>query len=117
MLGIGTDVVETSRVEHWTDDPDMLSLVFTAAERDAAMQMKYPERYLAVAFAVKESFMKAAGTGWDDGVQWRDIEVSDGRKGWAVRLYNRAKELCGDRAVFVSTGCSRDMAVALVVIA
>ena len=116
MLSIGTDIVETSRVEHWADDADMLSLVFTMTERDSAINRKYPQRYLAVALAVKESFMKAVGTGWGDGVQWRDIEVSDGRKGCAVTLYNRAKELCEGRNVFVSTSCSRDLAVALVAI-
>ena len=116
MLGIGTDIVETSRVAHWVHDTDILSLVFTIAERDTAMNKKYPHRYLAAALAVKEAFMKAAGKGWGGGLQWTDIEVSHGRGGWFVQLYKRAKDLCENRNVFVSAGCSRDLTIALVVI-
>ncbi|MGO9614591.1 MAG: holo-ACP synthase [Dissulfurispiraceae bacterium] len=116
MLGLGTDIVETSRVEHWVDDDDMLSLVYTMSERKEARNKKYPHKYLAAAFAVKEAFMKALGTGWGAGVQWKDIEMSDEGNGRSVRLYNKAKELCGDRAVLVSTGCSRSLVVAVVTI-
>jgi len=116
MWGIGTDLVEISRVVHWTDDADMLTQVFTTEERKAAMSVKYPHRRLAVFFAVKEAFMKAIGTGWGDGVVWQDIEARiDGRRVY-LRLYGRAAELCNGRRVFASACCSEGLALATVVL-
>jgi holo-[acyl-carrier protein] synthase len=116
MQGFGTDIVEIARLKHWKDDTDMLSFVFCQTERDAAMGRKCGHRHLATAFAVKEAFMKAVGTGWGSGIQWKDIETFYEDRRVAVRLHNRAKELCGNRKVFVSAGCSRDLAIAVVAI-
>lgn len=116
MFGIGTDIVEIARVEHWPAEAEMLCLVFTRSEKDAAMTRKYPAKYFAAVFAVKEAFMKAAGTGWGEGIQWKDIEVSNAINGWGMKLHNRAAELCEAKRVFVSASCSRDHAVAMVVI-
>jgi len=116
MKGIGTDIVEIARVKHWKDDADMLSLVFSRGERDAAMSRKCSHRHLAAAFAVKEAFMKAVGVGWGAGVQWQDIEALDEHCRVRVKLHNRAKELCGEGTVHASACCSRYMALAVVAI-
>jgi holo-[acyl-carrier protein] synthase len=116
MLSLGTDIVEISRVKHWADDPDMLSFVFTKSERDATMAARYPHRRLAAVFAVKEALLKAAGTGWGEAIRWSDIEVSGLGSDCEVRLYNSAKDLCGSGRVFASCDCSKEHAVALVVI-
>jgi holo-[acyl-carrier protein] synthase len=116
MHGIGADIVEISRVTKWINDKDALSLIYTERERACVTKPGRAAWDLAAAFAVKEAFMKALGTGWGDGVQWKDIEVINENKGISVRLYNRAKELCGDRRVFVSADCAGTLAVALVVV-
>lgn len=116
MYGIGTDIVVISRVARWADDDAALGHVYTKNEQASVLATEHSAKYLAAAFAVKEAFMKAIGTGWGEGVQWKDIEVVNGKGGVSVRLYNRAKELCGGRVVYVSTGCSRDLMVAVVVI-
>ena len=116
MHGIGTDIVTISRVAHWADDNDALDFIYTVNERALALKGRHPSRHLAAAFAVKEAFMKAVGTGWGGGVQWKDIEmrVENGRV--SVRLYNRAKELCCERTVLADANCAGDLAVAFVVI-
>ncbi len=116
MHGIGTDIVEIARVERWKDDEDLLSFVFSRTERDAALGGRNGAGYLAVAFAVKEAFMKATGLGWGSGLQWRDIEALDERRRVRLKLCNRAGELFGDRTVFASAGFTRDMALAVVTV-
>ncbi len=75
MLRIGTDIVTISRVSHWIKDSDALAYIYTENERSSVLKMKLVSRHLAASFAVKEAFMKAIGTGWGDGVQWKDIEL------------------------------------------
>ena len=49
-------------------------------EEAAALPPAPPERVLAMAFAVagKEAASKALGTGWSQGVRWRDVVVTAG---------------------------------------
>lgn len=118
MYGIGIDIVNISRIERLASDDYALDYVFTQAEKAEALKRKHPGsgRRLAAVFAVKEAFMKAVGTGWGNGVQWKDIEVINEGGRLSIRLYNRTKEICGDRNIFVSTSCTNDLAVAFVAV-
>src|ERR1700749_4175642 len=59
-----------------------LQRAFTAAEiaycqkKPAGMYQSYAGK-----LAAKEAFMKAMGTGWSQGLQWRDIEVLNDQNG------------------------------------
>ena len=78
VVGLGVDLVEWARVaqslERWGDrfvaklmDPEEASRLPPEGER----------RVLALALAVagKEAASKALGTGWSQGVRWRDVVV------------------------------------------
>jgi len=75
---------------------------------------------LSARFAAKEAFMKSLGTGWKDGVRWRDIEVVEGpsrRPG--ICLHGRIKELFEKRGLknaHLSLSHDGDYSVAIVVI-
>ncbi|MBL9155342.1 MAG: holo-ACP synthase [Verrucomicrobiales bacterium] len=75
--GIGTDIVETSRIadsiERYGDR--FLDRVFTAAERAYCDGMKHPARHYAARFAAKEAVAKAFGTGFGADLNWTDVEV------------------------------------------
>lgn len=60
--------------------------------------------------------MKALGTGWAQGIGWKDIEVVMNEGGVCVRLHSEAKRLLGGRRIHVSVSCSKDMALALAII-
>jgi len=75
--GLGTDVVRVARFRRFLEEGKMaiLKRLFTPAERDYALSKRDPAPHLAARFAAKESFSKALGTGFRDGLSWREIEV------------------------------------------
>ena len=77
IVGTGIDIAEVPRIaasiERFGDR--FLRRVFTEGEiRYCESKANRAERY-AARFAAKEAAMKALGTGWNNGVRWRDVEV------------------------------------------
>ena len=116
MYGIGTDIVEIPRIKPWSNDKTTLEFVFTQKEIADAFKKKVPHKHLASIFATKEAFMKAIGTGWGNGVGWKDIEVHIDKRTISIKLYNKAKALCCGKKVFVDTSCTNTSAIATVLI-
>ncbi|MGI9087477.1 MAG: holo-ACP synthase [Chthoniobacterales bacterium] len=77
VLGIGVDIVETTRIQHSLDrfGERFLHRVFTAGEIAYCQSMKFPARHFAARFAAKEAVSKAFGTGIGKSMGWRDIDV------------------------------------------
>ena len=91
VVGLGVDLVETSRVagvlERWGDR-------FLAKVMEPAESLRLPAgpdrvRAVALAIAGKEAASKALGTGWSRGVRWRDVVV-DLAGAPAVHLHGQA---------------------------
>lgn len=77
VLGIGVDVVETSRINASLEKfgERFLNRVFLRGEIDYCNAMKFPARHFGARFAAKEAVSKAFGTGIGALMGWRDIEV------------------------------------------
>lgn len=78
IAGVGTDLVEISRVERMIRDRGerLLARLFTPAEIAYAQARARPAIHLAARLAAKESAFKAlAGTAEARLIGWRDIEV------------------------------------------
>ena len=95
LIGIGLDLVETERVSpgagtlrralrREADGP--------GGGRRAAGRRRAARRALALAVAAKEAASKALGTGWSQGVRWRDVVVSLAPAP-SLRLDGRAAEV------------------------
>ena len=122
IIAIGIDLVEVSRLEEvFARRGDRFrARVFTKNEIDycESLGSKFPS--YAARFAAKEAVMKALGTGWSEGVGWKDIEVVS-RSGVApaIILHKRALDRMGEigaSRVHVSLTHSGDMAIAQVVL-
>jgi len=77
IVGTGIDITEVPRIAAAIErhGERFLQRIFTAAEiRYCESKKNKVERY-AARFAAKEAAMKAIGTGWRQGVAWKDIEV------------------------------------------
>lgn len=77
ILGIGNDLCDIRRIEKTIAryGERFLLRVFTEEERRKAFSRAHPARTLAKRFAAKEAATKALGTGFRDGVHFRDIGV------------------------------------------
>ncbi len=77
IVGTGLDLVEVERIEralaHY--GRRFLERVFTPREITYCDSYKNRGERYAARFAAKEAGMKALGTGWRNGIRWRDLEV------------------------------------------
>jgi len=94
IIGIGNDIVEVMDIKQSiTNSERFLERVFCSSEQKYCEDKlnKY-ERY-AGCFAAKEAVMKALGTGWNNGVQWKHIEVKHETSGKPfIELHHEAKK-------------------------
>jgi holo-[acyl-carrier protein] synthase len=81
ILGVGTDLCDIRRIEKAVArfGARFVQRLYTEGEqRRAERHSDRPRLYaatLAKRFAAKEAVAKALGTGFDEGVYWRDLEV------------------------------------------
>src|SRR5438094_1683369 len=85
IVGLGVDVCDVARIRRALEGRAggrFQARVFTAAEQ-AYCEARRRGRFASYAarFAAKEAAMKALGTGWAQGVCWRDVEVVRSRVG------------------------------------
>jgi holo-[acyl-carrier protein] synthase len=102
IFGIGVDVVRISRIDsiskRW--GKRFLRRVFTNQETEYCLLRKNPSPHLAVRFAAKEAFLKALGTGYSQGVRWKDIEVVPTASGKPdLKLYDHTERLLQQRGI------------------
>jgi holo-[acyl-carrier protein] synthase len=122
VVGIGVDIVETSRIDHSLErfGERFLHRVFTAGEIAYCQSMKFPARHFAARFAAKEAVSKAFGTGIGKAMGWKDIDVHRKESGEPfVQLNGGAKQLAEERdvtAVSISLSHTDHHAVAMIVL-
>ena len=77
ILGIGSDIIDIRRIERTLDrfGPRFVERVFTEIERRKSDGRAKRAASYAKRFAAKEACAKALGTGFRDGVFWRDMGV------------------------------------------
>ena len=121
IVSIGIDTVEISRIEEKLSQGNtrFLNRVFTVGEIEYCEKRPAKFASYAARFAAKEAAMKALGTGWGDGVGWKEIEVVNDEKGKpGINLTGRALEIFGTlgaRTAHVSLSHSKDSAIAQVI--
>jgi holo-[acyl-carrier protein] synthase len=120
IIGIGTDIIEISRIKKAVQTrPKLAERVFTRAEIDYCQSNGDFFTSLAARFAAKEAVAKALGTGIRD-FKWQDIEVTNDFLGKPnIVIYGKAQEIAGQlgvNTIHVSLSHSRDYAVAMVVL-
>jgi len=100
IYGIGTDLVELSRVQETYDrfGQHFVDRLLLDEERELFENNKWPVRFLAMRFAAKEATVKAMGTGFAHGVWIRDIGIVNSDWGrpeiiWSERGRAKCDEL------------------------
>lgn len=97
IFGIGTDVVQLSRVDSTWQRFGMhfVNRLLLDEERTLFEQSKRPVRFLAMRFAAKEAVVKAMGTGFANGMWVRDVGTVPNRLGQPQVIYSeRGRAMC-----------------------
>ena len=86
IIGVGTDLIDIRRIERTLErfGDRFLERVFTSAERARAEARRDRAAAYAKRYAAKEACAKALGTGFRQGVYWRDIGVFNRASGQPV---------------------------------
>lgn len=76
ILGIGTDIFEIERMKiRLEKQPSFIEGIFTENEINYCNQYKNKAQRFAARYAAKEAFLKALGTGWRNGITFKDIDI------------------------------------------
>ena len=94
ILGIGTDIVDSRRIEAaLARHPNRFAKrIYSTAELSAAEKLTSPANYLAKRFAVKEALYKALSSSGVKGCSWIEVETLTMQNGAPyVNLIGRCK--------------------------
>ncbi|MBI3546583.1 MAG: holo-ACP synthase [Gammaproteobacteria bacterium] len=120
IFGIGTDIVRVGRMQEDLDRfGDRFSeRILTSGELLDFRKNANKANFLARRFAAKEATVKAMGTGFRDGIQLHDIEVTHDAQGKPILAFHgRAQEFLQAKNIAVahiSLADEKDHAVAFV---
>lgn len=79
IISVGIDIIEIEEIKKSMEKSKRFpERVYTQKEISYCESKTNKYSSFAVRFAAKEAVMKALGTGWDKGVQWKQIEVVNG---------------------------------------
>ena len=81
IIGTGVDIVDNSRIKKLILNNSFLNRVFTNDEILISKNMKNKSSYFAKRFAAKEAFVKSLGTGFRNGLNFKDISVVNDKLG------------------------------------
>ena len=81
IIGTGVDIVENSRIKKSILNDSFLNRIFTDEEILISKNMKNKASYFAKWFAAKEAFVKSIGTGFTNGLNFKDISVINDKLG------------------------------------
>ena len=122
LIGLGTDIVDVARIEKLLRDKrdEFLARVFSPDEIAYCSGMARPAVHFAARFAAKEALMKALGTGWAEGVGFKDIHVNNDASGKPTLQTHgetrRKLDGLGPSFLWLSLSHTREYAMAVVVI-
>lgn len=120
IVGLGTDLVGIERIRgvFARQGVRFLDRIYTAGEQAYCHAARDPAERLAVRWAAKEAVMKALGTGWAMGVDFRQIEVVSGAGAPRLALRGEAAAVAarlGVDRLHLSLSHSDGMAIATVI--
>ncbi len=79
--GIGVDIVDNNRIKKLIKNKKFLSRIFSQKEIHQSKTIKDKVNFFSKRFAAKESLSKAIGTGFRNGLNFKDISIINDRYG------------------------------------
>ena len=81
ILGVGVDIIENSRIVKLLKNKLFIERIFSSSEILNARKIKDKKNYYSKRFAAKEAFAKSIGTGFREGINFKDISIINNKLG------------------------------------
>ena len=81
IMGIGVDIVKNKRINASIKNKNFINRIFGKNEILISEKIDNKTSYFSKRFAAKEALSKALGTGFRDGLNFKDIEVVNDKLG------------------------------------
>ena len=88
IIGIGVDIVKNKRVALSIKNKTFINRSFGKNEILTSKKFVNKTNYFSKRFAAKEAFAKALGTGFREGLNFKDIEILNNKLGKPYYLIN-----------------------------
>jgi holo-[acyl-carrier protein] synthase len=87
-IGIGVDIVNNKRIKSFIKNKQFVIRTFGKKEILLSKKIINKTNYFSKRFAAKEALVKAIGTGFRDGLNFKDIEIANNKQGKPYYIEN-----------------------------
>ena len=77
----GVDIIQNDRIRKAIKNKKFIKRVFSSSEIKTSNKIKNKVNFFAKRFAAKEAFVKSLGTGFRNGINFKDISVKNNNLG------------------------------------
>ena len=122
VYGIGSDIVDIERIKKSLKKKNFIKKIFSNSEINTIEKKSNKIPNYAKRFAAKEAFSKALGTGISGGISFKDISISNNKRGKPhILLLGRTKTIVQRTikkryTIFLTISDEKKYALAMVVI-
>ena len=89
ILGIGVDIIDNRRIKKSIKSNKFKSRIYSFKELELSKKTKNKVAFFSKRFAAKEAFSKALGTGFSSNLNFKDIEITNDKKGMPKYVENK----------------------------
>ncbi|MEJ2195080.1 MAG: holo-ACP synthase [Ignavibacteriaceae bacterium] len=120
VIGIGIDIIEINRIKKNIEKhgDKFLSRVFSSNEIKYCLPKANKYQHFAARYAAKEAVYKALASGWQEGLSWQDIEISNEPNGMPIAIVSGKLKIffSDDKQLKISMSHSRDYVTCVAII-
>ena len=123
MIGIGVDIVKNKRIHSSIKKKNFINRTFSKDEILMSEKFTNKTNYFSKRFAAKEAFVKALGTGFRKGLNFKDIQIVNDKLGKPYYLIDtkikrliQKKKKVKNFDLFLSISDEKDYSIAFTII-
>tara|TARA_Y200000002_G_C22551105_1_gene608237 strand:+ start:228 stop:614 length:387 start_codon:yes stop_codon:yes gene_type:complete len=123
MIGIGVDIVKNKRMHSSIKSKSFINRIFSKNEILISEKFINKTNYFSKRFAAKEAFVKALGTGFREGLNFKDIQIVNDKLGKPYYLIDskiknliQKKKKIKNFNLFLSISDEKDYSIAFTII-
>ena len=89
ILGIGIDIIDNKRIKESIKNNKFKKRIYSSNELKLSNKTKNKVAFFSKRFAAKEAFSKALGSGFSSNLSFKDIEITNDKKGMPKYVDNK----------------------------